>query len=98
MTSHLALEDANDNYKEDCAVEIATRAAKLVASRDMGRTEAIQAATEEMRQENAANNDPTGVLETMIDVTKPSKEISQAQINAVKAELMDAARDAAETL
>lgn len=98
MSSDLSVEDANDQYKEDCADEIATRAAKLVASRDMGHTEAIQAATEEMRQENAASNDITGVLSTMIDWTNPSKETPQAQINAIKLKLMDAARDAAETL
>lgn len=98
MSNDLSLDVANDQFKEACALEIATRAAKLVASRDMGRTEAVQAATEEMRQEGAASNDPTGVLGAMIDVTTPSKEVSQAQIDRIRLELMDAARDAAETL
>ena len=98
MGNDVWLDNANDDYLERCAEEIATRAAKLVASRDMGRKEAIQAATEEMRQENAASEDVTGVLGTMIDVTTPSKAVPQAQVNVIKAELMDAARDAAETL
>jgi hypothetical protein len=34
----------------------------------------------------------------MIDVTKPSKEVPQSQINVIKAELMDLARDAAKSL
>jgi hypothetical protein len=98
MSNDYRLDEANDDFVEACADEIATRAAKLVASRDMDRKDAIKAATEEMRQERAADDDVTGVLGTMIDATKPSKEIPQAQINAIKAELMDSARDAAESL
>lgn len=98
MSNDYRLDDANDEHVEACADEIATRAAKLIASRDMGRTEAIQAVTEEMRQEIAASDDVTGVLGTMIDVTNPSKAISEAQLNAIKAEIMDLARDAAATL
>lgn len=98
MSNDYILDDADDEHKEACAIEIATRAAKLVASSDMGRDDAIEAAANELRQEIAAGNDVTGVLATMIDVTTPSKEIPPTQVEAIKEELMDAARDAAETL
>jgi hypothetical protein len=98
MSSDLSLDDANEQYREACADEIATRAARLVAARDMERTEAIKAVTEEMRQESAASNDVTGTLSTMIEVVNPSTVAHKAQIDAIKLELIDAARDAADTL
>lgn len=98
MSNDLSLDEADKKYLEACAVEIATRAAKLVASHDMGRNEAIAGVVEEMRQESAAADDVTGVLGTMIDVTNPSKVISQSQLNAVREELLPAARIAARTL
>lgn len=98
MGNDYHLDDANDEYVEKNAEVIATRAAMLVASRDMNREDAIEAATEELRQENAASTDETGVLKTMIDAVKPTKDASKAQIAAIRDELMDAARDAAETL
>lgn len=98
MSNDYNLDEANDDYVEACVEELATRAAKLIASSDMGRIEAIKAVTEEMRQEMASSDDVTGVLGTMIDATNPSKEISIAQINAIKKEIIQAARGAAETL
>ncbi|WP_338846654.1 hypothetical protein V8J88_23205 [Massilia sp. W12] len=98
MGSDISLCYANEEYLERCAVEIAGRAAMPVALHKMERMEAIRAATEEIRQENAAHYDVTGVLGTMIDVAPPSKTVSQAQIKAIQEELIDLARDAAETL
>lgn len=62
--STLAVELAEADYREECAQFIANKAAQLVAARDMSREDAIQAATEELRQEIDAQGDITGVQET----------------------------------
>jgi len=98
MSNDYRLEEAEQTHSDVVADQIATRAAKLVGSRDMSRSEAIKAATEEMRQEYAADNDVTGVAGTLIEETKPSKELTEHQLNAIKLELMDAAIEGAETL
>jgi uncharacterized protein YoaH (UPF0181 family) len=98
MGSDVSVEDAEDKHKEVCADIIATKAAELVASGDMGRADAIETVTEELRQVHEASSDITGTLDTMIRNTEPSKNVPEAQVNAIKLELMDAARDAAETL
>lgn len=94
----MSKDDGMEEFHEACAEEIATRAARLVAARDMPRDEAIQTVTEQLRQEREADGDPTGTLATMIRDVSPSKKSPQSQIDAIKNELMDAARDAAETL
>jgi hypothetical protein len=62
----------------------------------MRRNEAIQAAAEELRQEIEAEGDVTGSLATTIKSLAPSKAIPAKQAAAIKHELMDAARDAAD--
>ncbi|MCU6501990.1 hypothetical protein LPN04_29780 [Rugamonas sp. A1-17] len=96
--SKLAVEDAEEQHLENTALRIANDAAKLVAARDMDRAQAIHEVTEAMRQSNEADDDVTGVLATMISVPKPSKASPPEQVAAIAEELLDAARDAADTL
>lgn len=96
--STLAVELGEADYREDCAQLIAKKAAQLVAARDMGRAEAIQVATEELRQEIEALGDVTGVQEAEIKHLSPSKTAPNNQVSAIASELLDAARDAADNL
>ena len=54
--------DAEDDYREECVHLIAEKAAALVAAQDMSRKDAIKTLTECVRQENEAEGDVTGVL------------------------------------
>jgi len=96
--STVAVEEAEEEYREACAELIEKGAAKLVGARDMTRRQAIEAETEALRQEIEADNDVTGVLGTMLNPPVPSKPIPAAQARAIGRELRDAAGDAAETL
>jgi hypothetical protein len=96
--SNQAVKDAEDDYRAHCADLIAQRAAQLVAARDMGRDEAIKAATEWLRQEADAVGDVTGVAALDIEPPVPSKAVSPRQVAAIASELLDAAQDAADTL
>jgi hypothetical protein len=96
--SNKAVEDAQDEYREHCAELIAQYAAQLVAARDMGRIDAIKAATEWLRREGDAVGDVTGVAATENEFPCPSKAASQSQVAAIASELLDAARAAADTL
>lgn len=95
LGSTVAVEDAQEDYREECADWIAQKAAELVAARDMGRAEAIETAAELLRQENDADADVTGVAAVEIDQVEPSRKALPAQVAAIKADLMDAAREAA---
>ena len=90
-----AVEDAEYDYREQCADLIAQKAAELVAARDMGREEAIETAVGIMREENGASEDETGVAGIEVAHVEPSRQASSKQIAAIKLELMDAAREAA---
>lgn len=96
--SNLAVEDGEEQYREEVALRIATDAAELVAARDMDRAEAIHKVTEALRRSNEADEDVTGVLATMNSAPKPSKVASSVQVAAIAQELLDDARDAADTL
>jgi len=96
--SNEAVEAAEDDYREQCAVLIAQTAAKLVAARDMGREEAISVATEWIRAENEADHDETGVSAALVEHPSASKIVSTPQIKAIAVELMDASREAADSL
>ncbi len=95
LGSTVAVEEAQEDYREECADWIAQKAAELVAARDMGRTEAIEKATDLLRQENDAEADTTGVAAVEVEQIEPSRKASTAQVAAIKAELMDEAREAA---
>ncbi len=95
LGSTVAVEEAQEDYREECADWIAHKAAELVAARDMGRTEAIETAANLLRQENDADADMTGVAAVEVDQIEPSRKASTAQVAAIKAELMDEAREAA---
>lgn len=95
--STVAVEEAEDEYRDACAERIENDAAKLVGAGDMTRGQAIEAATESLRQEIEADNDDTGALATMLNPPVPSKPIPAAQAGAIGRELRDAAGDAAET-
>ncbi|WP_157651982.1 hypothetical protein [Burkholderia ubonensis] len=71
---------------------------QLVAARDMGRRDAIQAATEWFRQEGEAVGDVTGVAAIENEFPSPSKAAPDRQVGKIASELLDAARDAADTL
>lgn len=94
--STLAVEEAEDEYRDKCADWIGANAAGLVAPRDMGRADAIKMAADSLRQEIDADTDVTGVAAVQVDHVEPSRSAPPAQVAAIKAELMDAARDAAE--
>lgn len=96
--STVAVVEAEEEYREACAVRIKEGAAKLVGARDMTREQAIEAETEALRQEIEADNDVTGVLGTMLNLPVPSKLIPAPQTRAIGRELSDAAGDAAESL
>lgn len=96
--STVAVEEAEEVYREACAKLIEEGAAKLVGARDMTRRAAIEAEAEALRQQFEAENDVTGVLETMLNPPVPSKPIPEAQARAIGRELRDVADDAAQTL
>lgn len=98
LGSDVAVESAQDDYREECADWIAQKAAELVAARDMGRDAAIKKAAELLREERDADADVTGVVAVEIDPIDPSRKVSPGQVAAIKLELMDAARDAADVL
>lgn len=95
--SNLAVEDAEESYRDSCAERIAEIAAPLVAD-GMERGDAIAEAAEYLRNESEAEGDPTGVAEVENEYPSPSKKIPRKQVDAIKAELMDAAREAADNL
>lgn len=92
--SNGAVEEAEAAYREQSAQAVARAAAELVAARDMGRNEAISEVVEWLRNEQAAENDPTGVAAAENVALLPSKESPNAQVAAIAAELLEAARDA----
>ena len=96
--SNGAVEDAENEYKEQCAQLIAETAARLVATRDMSRSDAIEAATEWVRRENEAEGDLTQVAFIENEFPEPSSAAASKQINAIALELLDDAREAADTL
>lgn len=96
--SSWAVEVDEEKYREALALEIATRAARWVAAGDKTRDQAIADAAEELRQEIEAGNDATGTLTAELRDDPASKGASRQQIEAIRLELMDAAREAAENL
>lgn len=96
--STLAVEDAEDQYREDSADFIARHAAALVASGDMGRNEAIETVTDFLRRGNEGQGDITMTESIENRLPTPSKQVQPEQVAAIKKDLEDAARDAADTL
>jgi hypothetical protein len=93
-----SVEDGEDFYRERCTDIIAQMSAELVAARDMSRKEAIATVTQWIQDRRQADDDITGVLGVDIIDPMPNKSSTPAQISAIKAELMDAAREASFTL
>ncbi len=96
--STIAVEEAEDEFREKRAHLIAQMAAGLVAAHDMGREEAIQKMAEWLRQEGEAEGDETGTMAIENVFPSPSKKIPHHQIVAIASELLDAAREAADDL
>ncbi len=96
--SNGAVEDAEDDCREEKAELIAYKAATLVAAGDMGRAEAIVALAEWLSRENEADDDLSGVLSIENIFPAPSKSMPRSQVIAIASELMDAAREAADSL
>jgi hypothetical protein len=96
-SSH-AVQMEEDRHREKLAEIIASRAAALVAARDMGRAEAIEVAKESVRRDQEEDSDVTGTLAVENEYPTPSKIMPSDQIARIKSELMDAAQEAAEDL
>lgn len=98
--STIAVEDAQDDWREEMAVLIAKHAAELVAAKDMTREAAISAAVEHQRYCQEAECDPTGTVATLDEAQRPqpSRSVSEKQTRAIADELMEEARDAADEL
>lgn len=96
--STIAVQEAEDEFREKCAHLIAQKAAGLVAAGDMGRKEAIQKIAEWIRQEGEAEGDETGTLSIENVFPSPSKVAPPNQVAAITFELLEAAREAADTL
>lgn len=98
--SNIAVEDAEDEYREETARLIAMHAAELVAARDMTRDAAITAAVEHQRYCQEVERDPTGTVATLDEAQRPqpSRSVSEKQIRAIADELMEQARDAVDSL
>lgn len=90
--SNDAVEDAEEDYREECAKLIAQKAAELVAARDMSREDAIKKVSEWLHNEAAAEGDVTGTLAIENEFPSPSKASPRAQVAAIASELLDAAR------
>ena len=93
-----AVEDAEREHRDRCAILIAQKAAQLVAARDMGRDAAIAVVTEWLRREGEADGDVTRVMAIENELPSPSKEAPPSQVAAIASELLEAARDAAAAL
>lgn len=96
--SNEAVENAEDDYRENCVKLIAQNAAQLVAAGDMGRIEAIEVVTNWLRLEGEAEGDMTGVAAIENEFPSPSKVMPRSKVAAIAHELLDAAREAADNL
>lgn len=96
--SSWAVELEEEKHREALALQIATRAARWVAAGDKSREQAVADAAEELRQEIEAGNDSTGTLSAELRDDPASKGASRQQIEAIRLQLMDAAREAADNL
>lgn len=96
--SNEGVEDAEDDYRERCAQQIAHHAARLVAARDMERADAIKEITEWMHRESEAAGDVTGTAAIENKFPAPSRVAPADQVAAIASQLLDAAREAADTL
>lgn len=94
--STLKVHEAEDDYRENMAQEIATRAAHPIAAREKSEDEAIKDAVKELQQERAADNDVTGTLNAEISDRQPDTRCPEAQIKAIRNRIIDKARDAAD--
>lgn len=96
--STFAVQEGEEQHREKCAEFIAQKAAELVAAQDMGREEAIRAATDYLRKSSEADGDVTGVLALENKLPTPSRNMPPAQVAAIASALRDAAQDAADNL
>lgn len=93
-----AVENGDDECREHCAKLIAQNAAQLVAAGDLGRGDAIKGVTDWLRREGEAQADPSGTASIENTFPAPSKLAPRHQVAAIAAELLEAARQAADTL
>lgn len=96
MGSNLAVEDAEEEYREQLARYVASKAAERVAARDSTRSAAIAEIVEHASALSEAEGDPTGTLGTLAAAQEPqpSRAVSAAQREAIARELLEDARDA----
>lgn len=92
----MAVEEAEEEYREQMAKFIAETAAERVGARDLSRLDGIAEAAQHAEALSEAENDPTGTLGTLPEAQepKPSRDVSDAQRKAIAEELMEAARNA----
>ena len=93
-----AVRQEEEDFRERNAKSIANIAAERVAAGDDTRSDAIKGAADYLRRSREADADITGTLEVELEAPKPSRKVSAAQVQKIAEELMDAARDAADTL
>ncbi|MFP3532783.1 hypothetical protein SB768_25350 [Burkholderia sp. SIMBA_043] len=96
--SNQGVRDEEESHRERLAEEIANGAARLVAAGDMTRPDAIRAVTEWYREETAASGDVTGTRSIENKFPSPSTAAPEAKVVAIASEMLDDARDAADTL
>ena len=96
--SREAVEDAEEECREDLATLIANGAAALVAAGDMSREDAIEAVATYYRLDGEADADVTGTVEVENTFPFPSFKAPASQIAAIAAELTDKAQEAANSL
>lgn len=96
--SNEAVEIEEARHRERLGDVIASRAAYLVAARDMGQGEAIKVAKASVVRDQEEGSDPTGTLAIENEYPAPSKMMSAAEVAAIKSKLMESAQEAAEDI
>lgn len=94
--SNLAVEDGEEDFREQMAHLVANTAAERVGARDSTRLEAIAEAVNYASASFDADNDPSGTLGTLPEAQAPtpSRVVPVAQRIAIREELIEDARDA----
>lgn len=90
MASDLTVQDSEEEYRDAVQQEQFKRAAQYVAT-GVSRPDALEKAEEELRNEEAAMNDPTGTVAAM-HPTPPVPDVSPAQVAAIKADMLKRAK------
>ncbi|MDM0007485.1 hypothetical protein QTI51_22910 [Variovorax sp. J22G73] len=91
----MEFDTSDTEFREAVAQNIATTAASHVLA-GMSRQDALEKAAQAERDAQAAMNDPTGTLD--VELNAPPVITNEKRVAAIAAELMEPARDLAETI